>query len=86
MVVGGTCHGNLTYLEDGREFATGMQAIRLEGTMTIEAIHEYLTTGKLSQFANFIPNPPVHSPLYTDVNEIDTVEVSGFSVREICVY
>jgi len=86
MVVGGTCHGNLTYLEDGREFATGMQAIRLEGTMTIEAIHEYLTTGKLAQFDNFIPNPPVHSPVYTEVNEIETVEVSGFSVEEICVY
>ena len=86
MVVGGTCHGNLEYLEDGREFATGMQAIRLEGTMTIEAIHEYLTTGELANFDNFIPNPPVHSPVYTDVNEIDTVEVSGFSVEEICVY
>jgi ribose transport system substrate-binding protein len=86
MVVGGTCHGNLEYLEDGREFATGVQAIRLEGERTIETIDEYLTNGEVAEFFNFIPNPPAHSPVYTEENEIETVTVGDLSVEEICVY
>ena len=62
MVVGGTCHGNLEYLEDGSEFATGLQAARLEGVFSIDTLDEYLTDGRLAEFGNFIPNPPVHSP------------------------
>jgi ABC-type sugar transport system substrate-binding protein len=87
MVVGGTCHGNLEHLEDGTEFATGLQAARLEGVFSINTLDEYLTTGALAQFGNFIPNPPVHSPVYTpDVNEIETVTIEGFTVAELCVY
>ena len=86
MVVGGTCHGNLEYLEDGREFATGLQAARLEGVFSIDTLDEYLTTGSLAEFGNFIPNPPVHSPAYTEENEIETVTLEGFTVEELCVY
>lgn len=86
MVVGGTCHGNLEHLEDGTEFGTGLQAARLEGTFSINTLEEYLTTGSLAEFDNFIPNPPVHSPMYTEDNEIETVTLDGFSVEELCVY
>ncbi|MGF1616303.1 MAG: sugar ABC transporter substrate-binding protein [Acidimicrobiia bacterium] len=86
MVVGGTCHGNLEYLEDGREYATGLQAARLEGVFSIATLHEYLTNGSLAEFNNFIPNPPVRSPLYTDTNELESVTVEGFTVEELCVY
>jgi ABC-type sugar transport system substrate-binding protein len=86
MVVGGTCHGNLEHLEDGTEFATGLQAARLEGVFSIDTLDEYLTTGALAEFDNFIPNPPVHSPAYTDENEIETVTLEGFGVEELCVY
>ena len=86
MVVGGTCHGNLSELEEGKEFATGLQAARLEGVFVIEAFDELLTSGALANFFNFIPNPPVRSPVYTDENEIESVSVSGFSVEELCVY
>lgn len=86
MVVGGTCHGNLEYLEDGREYGTGLQAARLEGVFIMRTLDEYLTTGSLAEFNNFIPNPPVRSPIYTEANEIETVEVEGFSVEELCVY
>jgi ribose transport system substrate-binding protein len=86
MVVGGTCHGNLEHLEDGTEFATGLQAARLEGVFSIDTLDEYLTTGSLAEFDNFIPNPPVHSPAYTEENEIETVTLEGFSVEELCVY
>jgi ribose transport system substrate-binding protein len=86
MVVGGTCHGNLEHLENGEEFATGLQAARLEGQFSIRTLDEYLKNGSLAEFYNFIPNPPVHSPAYTDTNEIETVTVEGFSVEELCVY
>jgi ABC-type sugar transport system substrate-binding protein len=86
MVVGGTCHGNLEYLEDGREFATGLQAARLEGVFSIDTLDEFLTSGSLAEFGNFIPNPPVHSPVYTEENEIETVTLEGFTVEELCVY
>jgi len=86
MVVGGTCHGNLEHLEDGSEFATGLQAARLEGVFSINTLDEYLTSGSLAEFGNFIPNPPVHSPAYTEENEIETVTLEGFTVEELCVY
>ncbi len=86
MVVGGTCHGNLTELENGKEFATGLQAARLEGQFSVRTLDEFLTSGSLAEFLNFIPNPPVRSPAYTDVNEIETVTVEGFTVEEMCVY
>ncbi len=87
MVVGGTCHGNLDHLIDGSEFATGLQAARLEGVFSINTLDEYLTEGSLASFNNFIPNPPVHSPAYTPgSNEIETVMVEGFGVADLCVY
>jgi ribose transport system substrate-binding protein len=87
MVVGGTCHGNLDHLLDGSEFATGLQAARLEGVFSINTLHEYLTNGSLELFNNFIPNPPVRSPVYTPgSNEIESVKVEGFGVADLCVY
>lgn len=80
MVVGGTCHGNLTNLEEGKEFATGLQAARLEGQFSIRTLDEFLQSGELEEFSNFIPNPPVHQ------DEIEEVTLEGFSVRELCVY
>jgi ABC-type sugar transport system substrate-binding protein len=80
MVVGGTCHGNLENLENGKEFATGLQAAYLEGVFSIRTLDEYLQNGELAQYDNFIPNPPVHG------DEIDTVTVEGLSVEELCVY
>lgn len=80
MVVGGTCHGNLENLESGKEFATGLQAAYLEGVFSIRTLDEYLQNGSLAQYDNFIPNPPVHG------DEIDTVTVEGFGVRDLCVY
>ena len=80
MVVGGTCHGNLENLENGKEFATGLQAAYLEGVFSIDALNEYLTNGSLAEYYNFIPNPPVHG------DEIDTVTIDGAGVRDLCVY
>ena len=86
MVVGGTCHGNLDHLMDGSEYATGLQAARLEGVFSVNTLHEYLSTGELAVLNNFIPNPAVRSPAYTSVNQIETVTVEGFSVADLCVY
>lgn len=87
MVVGGTCHGNLDHLLDGTEYATGLQAARLEGVFSINTLHQHLSMGELMNFHNFIPNPPVVSPVYTPGrNEVETVTVEGFSVAELCVY
>lgn len=87
MVVGGTCHGNLDHLLDGTEYATGLQAARLEGVFSINTLHQYLSMGELMSFHNFIPNPPVVSPVYTPGrNEVETVTVEGFGVADLCVY
>lgn len=87
MVVGGTCHGNLDHLLDGTEYATGLQAARLEGVFSINTLHQYLSMGELMNFNNFIPNPPVVSPIYTPGrNEVETVTVEGFGVADLCVY
>ena len=80
MVVGGTCHGNLENLENGKEFATALQAAYLEGVFSIRTLDEFLQNGELAEYFNTIPNPPVHG------DEIDSVTVEGHSVEELCVY
>ena len=62
MVVGGTCHGNLEYLEDGREFATGLQAARLEGVFSIDTLDEYLTTWFARRVRELHPEPASAQP------------------------
>ena len=46
IVVGGTCHGNLTDLLSGAEYGTGLQAAYLEGQFSVTAVNRYLSGGK----------------------------------------
>ena len=41
MVVGGTCHGDLTALENGQQYGSGLQAARLEGNVVALAVARY---------------------------------------------
>jgi ABC-type sugar transport system substrate-binding protein len=41
MVVGGTCHGELSALETGKQFGTGLQAAYLEGLYTVTTVERY---------------------------------------------
>ncbi len=45
MVVGGTCHGDLTALENGQQYGSGLQAARLEGNVVALAVGRYFNNG-----------------------------------------
>lgn len=62
MVVSATCHGDVSPLVKGTEFATGIQPINFEGLLTINTIARYFQNGKKilpgSQFTAANPNKP----------------------------
>lgn len=44
-VVGGTCHGDLSALEAGKQYGSGLQAARLEGNVVTLAVARYFANG-----------------------------------------
>jgi ribose transport system substrate-binding protein len=66
MVVGGTCHGDLSALEEGKQFGTGLQAAALEGTYSINSVGRYLSNGNKVQDGEFTgPDDPDAAPAET---------------------
>lgn len=58
-IVGTVCHGDRRLLDEGTEYATSLQSPVLDAQLSIKVADEYLKTGKLAQFINMFPNPPV---------------------------
>lgn len=99
-LVGGTCHGQLGALEQGKEFATGLQAARLEGLFTVNSIARYLATGvvqegdyKAAADPDAIPDFPADISRYNYIpnpgvlgTDLDTTKLWGFSLRDLCTY
>jgi len=99
QVVGGTCHGNIKPLVNGQEFATGLQAARLEGVYMLEAIGRYLQTKKVvpgvlqsPASRNAIPAiAAVHrynfipNPAVYKSN-VNSIKLWGFTVKQLCTY
>lgn len=99
-VVGGTCHGDLSYLEAGKQFGTGLQAARYEGVFSVNAIARYLATGVVEEGAYAAPDDPDALPEFpaniSQFNfipnpavlstELDTTSLWGVPLRELCTY
>src|SRR5262245_61328392 len=99
MAVGGTCHGNIKPLVAGKEFATGLQAARLEGVYMLEAMSRYLQTKKVIPGilqSPALPNriPPIvtvhrynfipNPPVFK--SNVGKIRLWGYSVRQLCTY
>jgi ribose transport system substrate-binding protein len=99
-VVGGTCHGKLDNLENGTQFATGLQAAYLEGLFTVNALARYLATGVVEPGDYNAPDDPDKLPDFpANVSQynyipnpgvlaadIDTTSLYGHPLRELCTY
>lgn len=101
MVVGGTCHGNLKYLREGKQYSSGLQAIGYEGLLTIATVHRYLTNGNKIQGEVYrAPDDPDNLPdlsgppaKYNFIpnpavrsDEVDSTMLWGYPFSEICTY
>jgi ribose transport system substrate-binding protein len=101
MVVSATCHGDVSNLQNGKEFATGIQPINFEGQLTINTIARYFQHGKKvlpgSEFTPANPNkPPVltgppHKYTFTPnpavlASDFKTTKLWGQSFKSICTY
>ncbi len=100
MVTTGTCHGNMEAMEDGRQFASGLQAARLEGYFTMVTVHKYLkakkTVGEVYRAPEDpLKGPPVEGaparynfipnpPIYP--KDLSTMKLWGSTVIELCTY
>jgi ribose transport system substrate-binding protein len=97
MVVGGTCHGNIKPLVNGSEYATGLQAARLEGVYMLQAMGRYLQTKKVAPGvlqSPPLPNriPPIgtvhrynfipNPPVYK--SNVNKIRLWGYSVKQLC--
>ena len=83
IAVGTVCNGDKKLIENGKQFGTTLQSPLLEGQLAIKLIEEYLDTGKLADFINFTPNPPITK------KTIETAALRGFdgklySIEELC--
>ena len=98
-VVGGTCHGNLTDLEEGEQFATGLQSARLEGVQAMLTADLYFRNPAIADGeyrASDDPDAiPAQDQLYTYNfipnpavygTDIDETRLWGFTMRELCTY
>ena len=99
MAVGGTCHGNIKPLLQGKEFGTGLQAARLEGVYMLEAMGRYLATKKILPGAFQAPASTNTIPRITQVHRynfipnpavyksnVNKIKLWGFTVKQLCTY
>jgi ribose transport system substrate-binding protein len=98
-VVGGTCHGNLSDLEDGGQYATGLQAARLEGVQAMLTADLYFTNPTIEEGEYRAAADPDGIPPQDQLrtfnfipnpavygSDIDTTSLWGFTMRELCTY
>jgi ABC-type sugar transport system substrate-binding protein len=100
MVVGGTCHGNIKPLIQGKEFGTGLQAARLEGVYMLQVIAKYLANGgKVTAGSYTAPPTRNTAPAITKVyrynfipnpavigKQAQTTKLWGFTMKQLCTY
>jgi ribose transport system substrate-binding protein len=100
MVIGGTCHGNLSDLESGREFGTGLQAAFLEGQFVVDTAKKYFDSGKVSgksfrsKATPDAPPPATGSPAKFNFipnppvlsNQVKTTKLWGKPMTALCTY
>jgi ABC-type sugar transport system substrate-binding protein len=101
MVVGGTCHGNLSDLQSGREFGTGLQAALLEGQFVVDSAKKYFDNGEKVEGDKFVaeastdaPPAPEGAPAKFNFipnppvhsSEVDSTKLWGKTMQELCTY
>jgi ribose transport system substrate-binding protein len=83
IAVGTVCNGDKQLLEEGKQYGTTLQSPLHEGQLAIKLVEEYLATGKLENYINFTPNPPITQ------SNMDTVALKGYdgkvyAIEELC--
>ncbi len=83
IAVGTVCNGDRQLIDEGKQYGTTLQSPLHEGQLAIKLVKEYLETGKLENYLNFTPNPPV-----TKAN-IETVALKGYdgkvyAIEDLC--
>jgi ribose transport system substrate-binding protein len=83
IAVGTVCNGDKQLIEEGKQYGTTLQSPLHEGQLAIKLVGEYLETGKLENYINFTPNPPV-----TKAN-METITLEGYDgnvypINELC--
>jgi ribose transport system substrate-binding protein len=64
-VVGGTCHGDLSALEAGKQFGSGLQAARLEGQGVLLDVARYFANDMTVNEGKFYGEPTAEPPTET---------------------
>ncbi len=83
IAVGTVCNGDKQLIEEAKQYGTTLQSPLHEGQLEIKLVTEYLKTGKLENYINFTPNPPVTR------ENLDTTALRGYDgklygIDELC--
>ncbi|MFN8456913.1 MAG: sugar ABC transporter substrate-binding protein [Anaerolineae bacterium] len=63
MVVGGTCHGDISALNAAEQYGSGLQAARFEGRFSVDVVARYFANGKKVQDGEYAaPDTPDKQP------------------------
>jgi ABC-type sugar transport system substrate-binding protein len=100
-VVGGTCHGNLSDLESGKQYGTGLQAALLEGQFVVDTAKKFFDNGEKVEGDKFTaeadpdaPPPAEGAPAKFNFipnppvlsDEVGSTKLWGKTVKELCTY
>jgi ABC-type sugar transport system substrate-binding protein len=100
-VVGGNCHSNLDDLRDEKQYATGLQAARLEGMQAILVADAYFKGGGAIEPGEYfapddpdeVPEAPVPPQQYNFLpnpvmtgEDLDETRLGGFDAEDLCTY
>jgi ABC-type sugar transport system substrate-binding protein len=101
MVIGGTCHGNLSDLQSGKQYGTGLQAALLEGQFVVDTAKKYFDSGEKVEGDKFEAEAtPDAAPAAEGApakfnfipnppvrsDEVDSAKLWGKTMKELCTY
>ena len=102
FVIGGTCHGDLSAVENGTQYATNIEPAYLSGSLSVDVLNKIITGSKpqegetqLAKDPNTMPSLPDKLTYYTyepilgvtqGKESVDSAKLWGIPMRELCDY
>ena len=75
-VVGGSCHGNASQLQNGKQFSTVIQGAGLEGHFAMQTVLQYLKTRKVASGTYQAPaTPGAEPPIPSTIKKMNLIPV-----------
>jgi ABC-type sugar transport system substrate-binding protein len=83
MVVGGSCHGDESNVENGKIFNTSIQGAAMEGQFTMKTVLRYLANRKVKDGTYVAPNTPDAAPaLPATISKMNVIKTPMVTAKD----